>query len=71
MDHKVIRLKRAFDLLIGIPLAILLIPILLLISLLIKLDSSGPVIYKQERLGRGGNKFIEKRHKTPAFMREI
>ncbi len=71
MDYKVIRLKRAFDLLIGIPLAILLIPILLLTSLLIKLDSSGPVIYKQERLGWGGNKFIEKRRKPPAFMWEI
>ena len=64
MDHKVIRLKRAFDLLIGIPLAILLIPLLLLISLLIKLDSSGPVIYKQERLGWGGKKFTHLKFRT-------
>ena len=36
---------------------ILLSPLILLISMLIKLDSRGPVFYKQERVGEGGKIF--------------
>ncbi|MBN8507218.1 MAG: sugar transferase [Burkholderiales bacterium] len=46
--------KRAFDLL-GAGLALLLLaPLLAAIALWIKLDSPGPVLYRQERVGRGG-----------------
>jgi len=41
--------KRIFDLLFGIILLVLLIPIWLIVPLLIKLDSPGPVIYKSPR----------------------
>jgi lipopolysaccharide/colanic/teichoic acid biosynthesis glycosyltransferase len=43
--------KRWLDLILVIPALILLSPIFLLISLLIKLDSPGPVLYKQKRVG--------------------
>ncbi len=49
--------KRSFDLFIGIIILILLIPIFPIIALMIKLDSPGPVFYKQDRVGRGGKLF--------------
>lgn len=43
--------KRLLDILIAGAMLILLSPLMLLIALLIKLDSPGPVIFKQERIG--------------------
>lgn len=49
--------KRAFDL-AGAALALLLLsPLMLLVALWIKLDSVGPVFYRQERVGRFGVPF--------------
>lgn len=50
-------LKRIFDLLIAIPLTIILSPLFLIISFLIKIDSPGPVFYIQKRTGRKGEVF--------------
>jgi exopolysaccharide biosynthesis polyprenyl glycosylphosphotransferase len=51
-------IKRGSDLIIaGMALA-LLSPIWLLIALLIKLDSRGPVFYRQERVGMDGRVFL-------------
>ncbi|QSJ15828.1 sugar transferase [Nostoc sp. UHCC 0702] len=44
-------LKRCFDLVCAIILLFLLSPLYLLIALLIKLDSPGPVFFKQNRIG--------------------
>ncbi len=49
--------KRAFDLALAIPALIVLSPLFLLISILIKLDSPGPVFYVAPRLGKGGSTF--------------
>ena len=49
--------KRAMDLLISIPALILLSPLLALVAILIKLDSPGPALFTQERVGRYGKKF--------------
>ncbi len=46
-------LKRSFDILISAVLLIVFSPILLLIALAIKLESSGPVYYIAKRAGRG------------------
>jgi Undecaprenyl-phosphate glucose phosphotransferase len=43
--------KTIEDYVLGIPLLILMSPILLTIAILIKLDSRGPVLFKQKRLG--------------------
>jgi len=49
--------KRLFDLLIALPaLALLLLPGLL-VALAIKLDSPGPVFFRQQRVGRWGQPF--------------
>lgn len=50
-------LKRAFDLLVsGLTLA-LVWPCLLIIAIAIKLDSAGPIIFKQKRVGENGRLF--------------
>lgn len=49
--------KRLFDLTLSSLGLLLLGPSLLLIALLIKLDSTGPVFFRQERVGRHGKPF--------------
>lgn len=50
-------LKRFFDLLVSLLMLIILSPLLLLLAILIKLDSAGPVFYRQERMTAGGRTF--------------
>lgn len=50
-------LKRAMDLFVSGIVLLLFSPLWLLISIAIKLDSRGPVLFKQERLGRNGEPF--------------
>jgi exopolysaccharide biosynthesis polyprenyl glycosylphosphotransferase len=49
--------RRAFDLTLAIPALVVLAPFLALIALGIKLDSPGPVLYRQRRVGRLGVNF--------------
>ena len=49
--------KRLFDTVCSGALLILASPVMLLAVLAIKLDSPGPVIYRQERVGKGGRLF--------------
>jgi len=51
-------IKRIFDIILSMLLSIIFSPLFILIPLLIKLDSKGPVLYKQKRLGRGEKPFI-------------
>lgn len=50
-------LKRLFDLIISIFGIILVSPILIVIAVLIKIESKGPVFFKQQRLGLNGLPF--------------
>lgn len=50
-------LKRAIDVVFSSLFLVLLSPLMLLIAMLIKLDSPGPAIFKQTRIGRGGRPF--------------
>jgi lipopolysaccharide/colanic/teichoic acid biosynthesis glycosyltransferase len=49
--------KRALDLLIAVPAAIVTAPLVGLFALLIRLESRGHPIYKQARVGRSGKEF--------------
>src|SRR5665647_3407072 len=49
--------KRAFDLVVGGVICMLVLPVLGIVALMIKLDSRGPVFFRQERMGRGGRPF--------------
>jgi len=50
-------IKRLLDLFLGTLLFIAFLPFMVLISILVKLSSPGPVFYKQERLGLDGKPF--------------
>jgi sugar transferase (PEP-CTERM system associated) len=51
-------MKRAFDILTSALLLILVSPVMLLTAIAIKLDSRGPVLYRQERVGLRGRSFM-------------
>jgi exopolysaccharide biosynthesis polyprenyl glycosylphosphotransferase len=57
-------LKRTFDLLIAALAIAVLFPVWLLIAVLIKLDSRGPVFYTQERVGMDGRLFLLYKFRT-------
>jgi len=49
--------KRLFDLMITLPMLLLVSPFFLIIALLIKIGSNGPVFYKQVRVGLNNRDF--------------
>jgi len=56
--------KRVMDLLISIPAIIVLLPVFAVIALAIKLDSPGPVIFCQRRVGLNGRDFTIYKFRT-------
>ena len=50
--------KRGFDIVSSAVLLVLAAPVMLLAAIAIKLDSPGPVLYRQERVGLGGRGFM-------------
>ena len=57
-------LKRGFDIVASLCLIILLSPVMLVLSVWIKLDSNGPVLYKSERITRYGKPFTILKFRT-------
>lgn len=60
--------KRLLDVVVAVIIMILLIPVIPLIAIMIKLDSPGPVFFKQDRVGKGGRVF--KFYKFRSMYRE-
>ncbi len=58
------RLKLALDYALTIPTLLLITPLLLVISLLIKLESPGPVLYRRRVVGRNGREFDAYKFRT-------
>lgn len=52
-----IKIKRSLDFIFGGILIVCLSPIMLGLAIWVKLDSKGPVLFKQERVGRNGELF--------------
>ena len=50
-------IKRIFDFLIALGALICLSPVMLVVAILIKITSPGPVIFKQQRIGKDGKVF--------------
>jgi undecaprenyl-phosphate galactose phosphotransferase len=50
-------IKRCSDLTLGIILGVLVVPLALIIVILIKLDSKGPAVFTQKRMGISGSRF--------------
>jgi len=57
-------LKRALDLSVAVPLLVLTAPLLLAIALWIRLDSQGPAMFRQTRLGLNGRAFAILKFRT-------
>ena len=55
---------RLFDIVISILVIIILLPVFLILSVLIKLSSRGPVIFKQSRVGRFNHDFLVFKFRT-------
>ena len=51
------KVKRLFDLVLSLAGLPLILPIMLATAIAIKLDSPGPVIFRQERVGKWGKRF--------------
>lgn len=51
-------IKRFFDFFMALILLIILSPIILVVSILVKLSSKGPILFKQERTGKDGKNFF-------------
>jgi lipopolysaccharide/colanic/teichoic acid biosynthesis glycosyltransferase len=51
-------LKRTFDIAVSLILFVALLPLMLLISVWIALDTSGPLLFRQWRVGRFGKPFL-------------
>jgi polysaccharide biosynthesis protein PslA len=49
--------KRALDIALTVPVLIALTPVMIAVAILIRLDSPGPVFFRQERMGRGNRIF--------------
>ena len=49
--------KRMADLILAIFSVVFLLPTFLILAIAIKMDSPGPILFKQERVGKNGKKF--------------
>ena len=58
IDKKYEWIKRAIDIVFAIVLGIITLPVIIITCILVKLESTGPAIYKQERLGKDGQEFM-------------
>ena len=63
-------LKRVIDLIITIPCLMIFLPFWGIISIMIKLDSSGPVLYKQDRIGENNTTFTIRKFRSMHYDAE-
>jgi len=57
-------MKRTFDIVVAALGLVVLSPLLLFVALLIKLDSHGPILFKQERIGKEFRPFLIYKFRT-------
>jgi len=58
------QVKRVIDVILSVTGLLLLWPLMLVIAILIKLDSKGPVIFRQKRIGKGKSEFFILKYRT-------
>lgn len=56
--------KRFFDILLSVVMLIPVTPIMAITALVIKLDSAGPILFKQQRVGKNGKDFTILKFRT-------
>lgn len=60
----VLFLKRGLDAIVAATMLLLLSPMLLVVAIAIRLDSPGPILFRQTRIGRGGRPFTIYKFRT-------
>jgi lipopolysaccharide/colanic/teichoic acid biosynthesis glycosyltransferase len=65
--HSLLALKQAVDVVISVPVLVLLSPLLLVTAIAIRLDSPGPALFRQVRMGYRGREIVVYKFRT---MRE-
>ncbi len=58
------RAKRALDLAVALPLAIALTPVMAVVAVLVRRDSPGPALFRQQRIGYAGRPFTLLKFRT-------
>lgn len=53
-----LQIKRALDVVVGLALLLIAVPLLALVALAVGLTSRGPVLFRQERVGHHGRRFV-------------
>jgi lipopolysaccharide/colanic/teichoic acid biosynthesis glycosyltransferase len=64
------RVKRVWDTIVTVLLLPILVPLLLLIALAVRLDSNGPVLFRQKRMGYRGQTFTMYKFRSMAVPDE-
>ena len=62
--------KRVLDLLLGGAILLSLLPLMAIVAVLVKLDSPGPVIFRQRRRGFNGREFIIYKFRTMKVLED-
>ncbi|MBN1756118.1 sugar transferase [bacterium] len=62
--------KRLFDLILSVCFLVLCLPLIIIIALVIKLTTTGPVFFKQKRVGRNGRIFDMLKFRTMCLKAE-
>lgn len=69
MNYKIV--KRIIDVVLSSTLLVILSPFLVVVSIILKLESDGPLIYKQERAGYKGRAFNIYKFRTMAKDNDV
>lgn len=56
--------KRVFDLMVGVVGLLIALPVMVVIAVLIRWDSPGPILFRQKRIARGGRLFTIYKFRT-------
>jgi exopolysaccharide biosynthesis polyprenyl glycosylphosphotransferase len=57
-------LKRTMDLVIASGVLLVALPVMAVIAVLVKISSPGPILYSQDRIGKGGKRFRIRKFRT-------
>tara|TARA_B100001057_G_C22859605_1_gene953944 strand:- start:557 stop:1168 length:612 start_codon:yes stop_codon:yes gene_type:complete len=70
MTNKIYFLKELIDIFVSILILFFFLPLILIISILIKIDSSGPIFFKQIRIGKDRKQFTIYKFRTMKMRSE-
>jgi len=66
-----LRAKRVLDVVCALVLLAVLAPVLLVVAVLVRIDSPGPIIFHQQRIGVGGRPFVMYKFRTMQVQSDV